>query len=121
MFGLYLKGTLMEKFIEKGEADAAAVFATEETGILHMVKPLTTENNNGGMALEEYIDYRNAGMQMKEIQKEGNMSENTALTLELGYRCSIKDIPLKSMLNLADNIVTMSPSDLNTTKPFKLN
>jgi hypothetical protein len=121
MFGLYLKGMLMEKFPDKGEADAAAVFATEETGILHVVKPLVSENNNGSMSLEEYIKYRNAGMQIEDIQKENNMSENTALTLELGYRCSVKDIPLKSLLNLTDNIVTMSPSEITSINPLKLN
>ncbi|MGE6548073.1 hypothetical protein ACQKFK_03390 [Bacillus mycoides] len=40
MYGIYLKGELMEKRENFGAAVRDAEFATEETGIMHIVKPL---------------------------------------------------------------------------------
>ena len=40
MYGLYVQDELMEKYEDIVEALEAAQFATEETGIVHVVKPI---------------------------------------------------------------------------------
>ena len=47
------------------------------------------------MTIESYIVKRSKrGMTMEEIQVEYSLSEGTAYTLELGYQCYLKSIPL---------------------------
>ncbi|WCS69328.1 hypothetical protein Goe20_02110 [Bacillus phage vB_BsuM-Goe20] len=47
------------------------------------------------MTIESYIVKRSKrDMTMKEIQEEYSLSEGTVYTLELGYQCYLKSIPL---------------------------
>ncbi|QZA70199.1 hypothetical protein 278BB001_48 [Bacillus phage 278BB001] len=47
------------------------------------------------MTMESYIIKRNKkGMTLEEIQEEYSLSEGTVYTLELGYQCYLKSIPL---------------------------
>lgn len=47
------------------------------------------------MSIESYIVKRSTrGMTMEEIQEEYSLSEGTVYTLELGYQCYLKSIPL---------------------------
>ncbi|AGY47478.1 hypothetical protein BSP10_117 [Bacillus phage BSP10] len=47
------------------------------------------------MTIESYIVKRSTrDMTMEEIQEEYSLSEGTVYTLELGYQCYLKSIPL---------------------------
>ncbi|MDR5025377.1 hypothetical protein FOL75_26680 [Bacillus thuringiensis] len=74
------------------------------------------------MQIEEYIIYRNTGKQIKHIQQEYLLSETTALTLELGYQCTMKNISLDQALKFVENIIVMNPNKITTTtiNPFNL-
>lgn len=67
------------------------------------------------MSIEQYIKYRNAGKQIEEIQNEYLLSEATALTLELGYQCYLKNISLDKAINLVDRIVILSADESKHT------
>ncbi|MDU0078200.1 hypothetical protein RUW00_22015 [Bacillus sp. IS1] len=46
------------------------------------------------MTMERYLKLRYNGKTMKEIQNEYELSDSTVWTLELGYTCFLKGIPL---------------------------
>jgi hypothetical protein len=46
------------------------------------------------MTMERYLKLRYKGTTVQEIQNEYELSESTVWTLELGYTCFLKGIPL---------------------------
>ena len=60
------------------------------------------------MSIEEYIQLRKSGEDMKEIQQKNILTEQTVLALELGYQCHLKDMPLKNAISVIKNILVLS-------------
>lgn len=52
------------------------------------------------MTIEVYIKRRNKGQPLEEIQKEVVLSEGTVWTLELGYQCYLKRLPLDQAIEI---------------------
>ena len=52
------------------------------------------------MTIEKYLKLRNKGYSLEEIQEENSLSEGTVYTLELGYQCYLKDLPLDEAINI---------------------
>lgn len=46
------------------------------------------------MTIEEYLNHRDSGQSLEEIHKEKLLSEATVWTLELGYQCYLRKLPL---------------------------
>ncbi|AEA19213.1 MULTISPECIES: hypothetical protein [Bacillus cereus group] len=67
------------------------------------------------MSIEQYINLREAGKEIEEIQKQYLLSEATLLTLELGYKCYGKNISLHKAINLIDKIVVLNANDTKHT------
>ncbi|OTY56407.1 hypothetical protein [Bacillus thuringiensis] len=67
------------------------------------------------MSIEQYINLRNRGKEIEEIQKQSLLSEATLLTLELGYKCYEKNISLDKAINLIDKIVVLNANDTQNT------
>ena len=55
------------------------------------------------ITIERYLERRDYGMTLEEIQKEEGLSEATVWTLELGYQCYLKSIPLDRAIDLIIN------------------
>ncbi|MEC1177288.1 hypothetical protein P9B03_02230 [Metasolibacillus meyeri] len=62
------------------------------------------------MTIEEYLKRRNKGQSLEEIQKEKLLSEGTVWTLELGYQCFLKQLPLDKAVGFIQNIVVINPT-----------
>ncbi|MCY7865957.1 hypothetical protein P8918_12970 [Bacillus spizizenii] len=62
------------------------------------------------MTIEVYSKMRNNGKSLEDIQRGYSLSEGTAYTLELGYRCYLKDLPLDKAIEIID---TEGTSDEN--------
>ncbi|MES5957175.1 hypothetical protein QCI42_28070 [Bacillus fungorum] len=67
------------------------------------------------MSIEQYINLRETGKAIEEIQKQSLLSEATLLTLELGYKCYKKNISLDKAINLVDKIVVLNANDTKHT------
>ncbi|MGQ8823820.1 hypothetical protein CN582_25090 [Bacillus wiedmannii] len=67
------------------------------------------------MSIEQYINLRETGKEIEEIQKQSLLSEATLLTLELGYKCYEKNISLDKAINLIDKIVILNANDTKHT------
>ncbi|MBG0967134.1 hypothetical protein [Bacillus sp. SRB1LM] len=67
------------------------------------------------MSIEQYINLRETGKEIEEIQKQSLLSEATLLTLELGYKCYDKNISLDKAINLIDKIVILNTDDTKHT------
>lgn len=52
------------------------------------------------MTIEKYLKLRNKGKSLEGIQDEYCLSEGTAYTLELGYQCYLKKMPLNDAINI---------------------
>lgn len=52
------------------------------------------------MTIERYLKLRHCGKTLEEIQKENHLSEATAYTLELGYQCYLKQLPLDKAIEI---------------------
>lgn len=52
------------------------------------------------MTIERYLKMRNTGKSLNEIQKENSLSEGTVYTLELGYQCYLKKLPLDEAIEI---------------------
>lgn len=52
------------------------------------------------MTIESYLGCRDDGMTLVQIQEEQGLSEATVWTLELGYQCYLKNMPLDDAVNL---------------------
>lgn len=55
------------------------------------------------MTIESYLNGRDGGMTFEEIQEEYLLSEATVWTLELGYQCYKKNMPLDRAVDLIKN------------------
>ncbi|MFJ3388863.1 hypothetical protein [Lysinibacillus sp. NPDC086135] len=55
------------------------------------------------MTIEVYIKRRENGQSLEEIQKEKLFSEATVWTLELGYQCYLRKIPLDEAVSIIKN------------------
>lgn len=62
------------------------------------------------MTIEEYLKRRDNGQSLEEIQKEKYLSESTVWTLELGYQCYLRKLPLNKAVSFIKNITVI---DLN--------
>lgn len=56
------------------------------------------------MTIEEYINHRDNGQSLEEIQNDKLLSEATILTLELGYQCYLRKLPLDKAISIIKNI-----------------
>ena len=52
------------------------------------------------MSIELYLRNRNRGKSMEEVQKKYGLSEGSVYTLELGYQCYLKGLPLDSAIEI---------------------
>ncbi|MEN2464932.1 hypothetical protein [Ornithinibacillus sp. JPR2-1] len=52
------------------------------------------------MPIEKYLKMRERGKSIEEIQSENHLSEGTVYTLELGYQCYLKKIPLDKAIKV---------------------
>lgn len=52
------------------------------------------------MTIECYLKMRNEGKGLVEIQQKNHLSEATVWTLELGYQCYLKKIPLDKAIEI---------------------
>ena len=52
------------------------------------------------MSIEKYLKMRNNGMSLEDIQNEKYLSEGTVYTLELGYQCYLKRLPLDKAIEI---------------------
>ncbi|MFF5994827.1 hypothetical protein AAGS61_08690 [Lysinibacillus sp. KU-BSD001] len=55
------------------------------------------------MTIEQYLMERDSGRTLEEIQADYLFSEATVWTLELGYQCYLKKMPLDEAVNLVKN------------------
>jgi hypothetical protein len=58
----------------------------------------------GEMTIEKYLKMRNDGKSLEEIQKENYLSEGTVYTLELGYQCYLKRLPLDKAIEIIQSV-----------------
>ena len=56
------------------------------------------------MTIEQYIKRRDNGQSLVEIQKEKLLSESTVWTLELGYQCYLRKLPLDNAVSFIKNL-----------------
>ncbi len=56
------------------------------------------------MTIEEYLKRRDSGQSLEEIQKEKLLSEATVWTLELGYQCYLRKLPLDKAVSIIKNV-----------------
>jgi len=56
------------------------------------------------MTIERYLKMRNEGKSLIEIQKENHLSEGTVYTLELGYQCYLKKLPLDKAIEIIRSV-----------------
>jgi hypothetical protein len=52
------------------------------------------------VTIEKYLKMRDNGKSLEDIQKENFLSEGTAYTLELGYQCYLKKLPLDKAIEI---------------------
>lgn len=52
------------------------------------------------MTIEVYLKMRNNGKTPEEIQRDEALSEGTVYTLELGYQCYLKRLPLDKAIEI---------------------
>lgn len=52
------------------------------------------------MTIERYLKMRNNGKSLTDIQREYALSEGTVYTLELGYQCYLKKLPLDQAIDI---------------------
>ncbi|MFS0815344.1 hypothetical protein ABC382_00050 [Lysinibacillus sp. 1P01SD] len=64
------------------------------------------------MTLEQYIKRRDNGQSLVEIQKEKLLSESTVWTLELGYQCYLRKLPLDKAVSFIENLTVIDPTQL---------
>lgn len=50
--------------------------------------------------IEHYLNARESGLKMEEIQKKFALSEATVYCWEIGYQCYLKRLPLDKCLEL---------------------
>ena len=50
--------------------------------------------------IEKYLKMRDSGKTLEDIQKENCLSEGTVYTLELGYQCYLKKLPLDKAIKI---------------------
>lgn len=55
------------------------------------------------MTIECYLNGREMGMTIEEIQEVYILSEATVWTFELGYQCYLRNIPLNKAIELIRN------------------
>lgn len=55
------------------------------------------------MTIEKYLKMRDSGKTLEDIQKESCLSEGTVYTLELGYQCYLKKLPLDKAIQIIKN------------------
>lgn len=56
------------------------------------------------MTIEQYIKRRDNGQSLVEIQKDKLLSEATIWTLELGYQCYLRKLPLDEAVSIIENL-----------------
>ncbi|MEK4247124.1 hypothetical protein MKZ20_17645 [Psychrobacillus sp. FSL K6-2684] len=56
------------------------------------------------MTIETYLRMRDNGKAIEEIQKEEYLSEGTVYTLELGYQCYLKKLPLDKAIEIIRSV-----------------
>ena len=56
------------------------------------------------MTIEVYLKMRNNGKTLSEIQQEKALSEGTVYTLELGYQCYLKRLPLDRAIEIVKGV-----------------
>lgn len=52
------------------------------------------------MTIESYTKMRDGGKGLGDIQYKYNLSDATAWTLELGYQCYLKNLPLEKAIEI---------------------
>lgn len=52
------------------------------------------------MNIEKFIKLRESGQHIGQIEYEHKLSEATLYTLEIGYQCYLKRIPLDKAINI---------------------
>ena len=52
------------------------------------------------VTIEKYLKMRNNDKSLEDIQKENCLSEGTVYTLELGYQCYLKNLPLDKAIEI---------------------
>lgn len=52
------------------------------------------------MTIEKYLKMRDKGLSLENVMWEHSLSEATAYTLELGYQCYLKKLPLDMAIKL---------------------
>lgn len=52
------------------------------------------------MTIEKYLKLRDKGLELEEIKYEYSLSEGTTYTLELGYQCYLKRLPLDEAIEI---------------------
>ena len=62
------------------------------------------------MTIEEYLNRRDNGQSLEEIQKEKLLSEGTVWTLELGYQCYLRKLPLDQAISIIENVTMIDPT-----------
>ncbi|WP_345806621.1 hypothetical protein [Bacillus pumilus] len=56
------------------------------------------------MTIEVYLKMRNNGKTLEEIQQDKALSEATVHTLELGYQCFLKPLPLDKAIEIIKGV-----------------
>ncbi|MEM5028948.1 hypothetical protein WKH33_08010 [Priestia sp. WB3] len=56
------------------------------------------------MTIEVYLKMRNNGKTLEEIQQDKALSEATVYTLELGYQCFLKRLPLDKAIEIIKGV-----------------
>ena len=56
------------------------------------------------MTIEVYLKMRNNGKTLEEIQQNKALSDGTVYTLELGYQCYLKRLPLDKAIGIIKEV-----------------
>ncbi|MGE7924751.1 hypothetical protein ACQKND_16430 [Viridibacillus arvi] len=62
------------------------------------------------MTIEQYLKLRDNGLSLEEIQDEQSLSEGTVWTLELGYQCYTRQIPLDQAISIIQQVTMINPN-----------
>lgn len=73
------------------------------------------------MTIEEYLKRRDNGQTLEEIQEETLLSEGTVWTLELGYQCYLRKLPLDKAISIVQNVSFIDPTNKSNHSSFNPN
>lgn len=58
------------------------------------------------MRMETYLKHRDKGNTLEEIKQEHALSDATVYTLELGYQCYLKKLPLDRAIEIIQGVTS---------------